>query len=60
MKEYEFIFDSDFGDYMGLIKAPDEETFFKKIRNQYPHDIGSDGCFYCPETGDEKPIDWGI
>ena len=41
MKDYEFTFDSEYGVYFGMIQAPDEKTFLKEIRKQYPNDKGA-------------------
>jgi len=60
MEEYHFCFDSDYGAMFGTIEAKNEREFYKVLKEDHKQDIGSDGHFDCPITGDEKFLDWGV
>ena len=60
MHEYHFCFDSDYGAMFGTIEAKDEREFYRILKEDHKQDIGADGHFDCPITGDEKFLDWGV
>ena len=60
MKNYEFWLESDYGAMFGLIEASSEAHFIEILRQDHRDDIGADGAFDCPKTGDEKFIDGGL
>lgn len=58
MYEYHFQLESDYGVTFGVIEAQNEKEFYKILKEDYKQDIGADGAFDCPVTGDEKPLMW--
>jgi len=58
MHEYHYQFDSDYGAMFGVIEAKNEKEFYEILKQDHKQDINADGCFDCPITGDEKPLNW--
>ena len=58
MHEYHFQLESDYGVSFGMIEANNEKEFYEILKQDHKQDINADGCFDCPITGDEKPLDW--
>ena len=58
MHEYHFQLESDYGVTFGTIEAKNEEEFYRILKEDYKQDINADGCFDCPITGKEKPLNW--
>ena len=58
MHEYHFQLESDYGVTFGMIEAKNEKEFYEILKQDYKQDINADGCFDCPITGDENPLNW--
>jgi len=58
MHKYHFCFDGDYGAMFGTIEAKNEQEFYRILKEDHKQDINADGCFDCPVTGDEKPLNW--
>lgn len=56
--QYDFYIESDYGVYVGVVEAANLDEFYKILKQDYQCDIGADGFYNCPISGDEKPIDW--
>ena len=57
MQEYHFMFESDYGMEMGEIEAKNLAQATKLLKEQFPDDIGADGC-WTNQNGDEFAINW--
>lgn len=55
---FEVFFEGECGMESALIVAADAAAFMKKLRATYPDDIGADGFFIDPHTGEERPLNW--
>ena len=60
MQEYEFYIESEYGVSFDIVEARDEKHFVEILKEDYKQDIGADGFYNCPKTGDEKAINWSI
>ena len=60
MEEYHFWLESDYDASFGMIEARNEVEFYRILKEDYKQDIGADGAFDCPITGDEKFLDWRV
>ena len=58
MQKYEFYLEAEYGVSFGIIRAKDEKDFLRILKEDFPRDIGADGFYNCPTTGDEVAIDW--
>ncbi len=58
LMEYEFYFESDYGYQSGIIEADNVQEFYKILKEDYKQDIGADGFYNCPISGNEKGIRW--
>ncbi len=58
MQEYHYQLESDYGVCFGMIEASNEKEFYEILKQDHKADINADGCFDCPVTGDEKPLNW--
>ena len=56
--QYDFYIESDYGVYFGIVEADNDEAFYKVLKEDYQCNIGADGFYNCPISGNEKPIDW--
>jgi len=56
--QYEFYVESDYGVNFGIIEADNVQEFYKILKEDHKQDIGADGFYNCPISGDEKPIKW--
>lgn len=52
-------FETDCGMETAHIAASSVADFKRQLRAAYPNDIGADGFYIDPFTGDERPLDWG-
>jgi len=57
MQYYEFCFEGECGLEMGEIEAKNLAQATKLLKEQFPDDIGADGC-WTNKNGDEFPINW--
>ena len=57
MQEYHYMFENDYGMEMGEIEAKNLAQATKLLKEQFPDDIGADGC-WTNQKGDEFPINW--
>ena len=60
VRAYHFWIESDYGCSMGSIEARNEAHFIEILKQDHKQDIGADGAFDCPVTGDEKAINWEL
>ena len=58
MHEYHYQLESDYGVCFGMIEANNEKEFYEILKQEHKADINADGCFDCPVTADEKPLNW--
>ena len=58
--EFNYWLESDYGASFGTIEARNEVEFVRILKEDHKQDIGADGAFDCPITGDEKAIRWGL
>jgi hypothetical protein len=57
MQYYEFCFEGECGLEKGEIEAKNLAQATKLLKEQFPDDIGADGC-WTNKNGDEFPINW--
>lgn len=57
MKTYEVVFETDAGMVMCQIAGRNLKEVTKKLKEEFPKDIGSDG-FITDDDGNEHPINW--
>ena len=60
MQKYEFYLEGEHGVDFGIIRATDEKDLIRILKEDFPRDIGADGFYNCPKTGDEIAIDWSL
>ena len=60
MQKYEFYLEGEYGVCFGIIRATDESNFIEILKQDHKQDIGADGFYNCPTTGDEIAIDWSL
>ena len=60
MEEYEFYIEGEYGVSFDIFEARDEKHFIEILKEHYKQDIGTDGFYNCPKTGNEIAIDWSI
>lgn len=54
---YHYVFENDYGLAMGHYEAPNRRAALAMLKEEYPRDIGADGCWHL-EDGQEIAIDW--
>jgi len=57
MQEYHYMFENDYGMEMGEIEAKNLAQATKLLKEQFPDDIGADGC-WTNQNGDQFAINW--
>lgn len=60
VKEYEFYWDSDMlgGMAMKIVEAGSHAEALEVLKELFPEDIGADGFYNDPDTGEETWIGW--
>ena len=56
--EFEVYFEGEYGMKSATIYASSVRDMMRQLKAQYPDDIGADGFYNHPITGDEYALNW--